>query len=328
MLKKMRSAVQASKRRTATFLGLLLGMTAFAAAAQPWPSQPVRLVVPYLAGGAMDIVFRLAAPKMSERLGQPVVIDNRGGANANLGPDIVGRARADGYTLLGTATYFLVNPLLEDNVNWRAADFRPIARAVLTPNVLTVSEASPFRSLAEFVAAARAHPDLAVASTGRGAPQSIVQEFLSLQANVKFNVIPYRGVPPIISDILNGNITMSVLPLGAVLGAIQNGQLRAIAITSSAPSSLLPGVPSVATAGFPDIVLISWFGLHAPAGVSDTIVNVLADAVRFAMNDEDVRRRATQSGYEVAFLGTAEFGSFLDEDRARWNLIAAALKRR
>ena len=298
---------------------------AAAPARAAWPEQPLRIVVPYPAGGAVDVMLRVVLPKLSERLGQPVVVDNRAGANANLGPDHVSKARPDGYTLLASATYLVLNPLLQDELSWKPTDFQPVARLTQTPNLFVVANGSPWRNLGDFVAAARAQPGLAVASSGPGAPQSMVQELLRVRAGLDFTLVPYRGAPPAMTDILNGTVRMGVMPLGAVQGMLQGNQLRALAV-AGARSPLLPQVPSTAEAGYPDIVVESWYGLHAPAGTDAGIVRALAAAARDATTDAEVRAVAARAGGEAAFLDTAAFTTFLAADRARWATTVAALR--
>ena len=297
------------------------------ARAQVWPTQPLRVVVPYPAGGGVDVMLRVITPKMSERLGQPVVVENRAGANANLGPDFVRLQRADGTTLLASATYLVLNPLLEERLPWKPEEFTPIARLTLTPNVFVVSAERPWRTLGEFVAAARAQPGLAIGTSGPGAPQSMVQELLRLRAGLAFNMIPYRGAPPVMTDLLAGTLAMSVLPLGSVLGTIQAGRLRALAVASETRTPLLPDVPTTPEAGFPENVVVSWYGLHAPAGTPDAALQALVAAARAATMEPEVREAATRAGGETAFLDRAAFTGFLAEDRARWERTVAALKR-
>ena len=296
-----------------------LVLAAPAVRAEGWPAQPLRIVVPYPAGGGVDVMLRVISPKMGERLGQPVVVENRAGANANLGPDFVRQQRADGYTLLASATYLLLNPLLEDRLSWKPEEFTPVARLTLTPNVFVVNAERPWRTLGEFVAAAKAQPGLAIGTSGPGAPQSMVQELLRIRAGLDFNMIPYRGAPPVMADLLGGTLAMSVLPLGSVLGTIQAGRLRALAVASETRSPLLPDVQTTPEAGFPDNVVVSWYGLHAPTGTPAEAVRALVEAARSATAAAAVKDAATKAGGEAAFLDTPAFAGFLAEDRARWS---------
>lgn len=313
----------------ATLGAALLAGTAAPALAQPYPSRPVRIVVPYPAGGGLDVMLRIVAAKMVDRLGQPVVIDNRPGANANLGPDHAAKSPADGYTLLASATYLVVNPLLEQQqLTWRSSDFQPVARLTTTPNIFTVRAASPAKTLSDFVAQARARPGLPVGTSGPGAPQSMAVELLRARAGLEFTLIPYRGAPPVMSDLLNGTLAMSVLPLGAIMGMLQEGQLRGLAVASGERSALLPGVPSTGEAGFPDLVIVSWYGLHAPTGTPDAAIRTIARAARDATEDPEVRNGLAKAGGEAAFLDTGDFAAFVAEDIRRWTRTVATLEGR
>ena len=315
------------KRPLIAALGFLLVAVATPAMAG-WPDQPIRIVVPYPAGGAVDAMLRVMAPKMSEKLGQPIVVDNRAGANANLGPAMVSKAKPDGYTLLASATFLLVNPLVDTELGWRPSDFQPIARLSMTHNLFTVGGSSPWQSLADFVAAARARPGLPIGSGGVGSPQSMAHELLRVRAGLEFNVIPYRGSPPMMIDLLNGSVVMGVLPLAAAKGMLEAGKLRALATASEERSKLLPMVPTTAEAGYPDTIVLSWYGLHAPTGTPAAIIEAVTEAARAASLDPDVQATAATAGGETAFLGTNDFIQFLTRDRERWERTVTTLSKR
>ena len=315
------------KRPLIAALGFLLVAVAKPAMAG-WPDQPIRIVVPYPAGGAVDAMLRVMAPKMSEKLGQPIVVDNRAGANANLGPAVVSKAKPDGYTLLASATFLLVNPLVDTELGWRPSDFQPIARLSMTHNLFTVGGSSPWQSLADFVAAARARPGLPIGSGGVGSPQSMAHELLRVRAGLEFNVIPYRGSPPMMIDLLNGSVVMGVLPLAAAKGMLEAGKLRALATASEERSKFLPMVPTTAEAGYPDTIVLSWYGLHAPTGTPAAIIEAVTEAARAASLDPDVQATAATAGGETAFLGTNDFIQFLTRDRERWERTVTTLSKR
>ncbi len=315
------------KRPLIAALGFLLVAVATPAMAG-WPDQPIRIVVPYPAGGAVDAMLRVMAPKMSEKLGQPIVVDNRAGANANLGPAVVSKAKPDGYTLLASATFLLVNPLVDTELGWRPSDFQPIARLSMTHNLFTVGGSSPWQSLADFVAAARARPGLPIGSGGVGSPQSMAHELLRVRAGLEFNVIPYRGSPPMMIDLLNGSVVMGVLPLAAAKGMLEAGKLRALATASEERSKLLPMVPTTAEAGYPDTIVLSWYGLHAPTGTPAAIIEAVTEAARAASLNPDVQATAASAGGEIAFLETNDFIQFLNRDRERWERTVTTLSKR
>lgn len=308
-------------------LGVVLAALTTPAMAE-WPDQPIRIVVPYPAGGGVDAMLRVLAPKMSQKLGQPVVVDNRAGANANLGPGIVGKAKPDGYTLLASATYLVVNPLLETGLAWQPSQLQPVARLTLTPNLFVVNGNSPWKTLADFVAAARARPGLPIGNAGVGAPQSMAQELLRIRAGVQFTDVPYRGSPPVMVDLANDTVLMSVLPLAAAIGMLEGGKLRALAAASEERSKLLPNVPTTTEAGYPDVIVVSWYGLHAPAGTPASVIKAIAEAAQVATSDPDVQAKAATAGGETAFLNADDFAQFLARDRQRWERTVAALKGR
>lgn len=292
-----------------------------------WPEQPIRIVVPYPAGGAVDVMIRVLAPIISEKLGQPVVIDNRAGANADLGTAIVGTAKPDGYTLLASATYFTVNPLLESRLAWKASDFQPVAGLSRTYNLFLANGTSPWKTLAEFVAEARAKPGLAVAPGGAGSPQSMAHRMLRARADLQFTEIPYRGSPPLMVDLANGTLAMAVVPLAATLGMLESGKLKALAVASEQRAQLLPDVPTTVEAGYPDVIAESWYGLHAPAGTPPAIVQAIAEAARAATADPKVQAAALKAGGEAAFLDTRAFEELLVRDRQRWERIVAEVNK-
>jgi len=292
-----------------------------------WPEQAIRIVVPYPAGGGVDVMLRVLAPIMSEKLGQPVVIDNRAGANANLGTAIVGAAKPDGYTLLASATYLTVNPLIETGLAWKPADFMPVAGLSRTYNLFMANGASPWKSLGDFVADARAHPGLAIAPGGTGSPQSMAHRMLRVRAGLQFTEIPYRGTPPLLVDLANGTLAMAVAPLAAVLGMLESGKLKALAVAGEERAKLLPDVPTTVEVGYPDVVSPSWYGLHAPAGTPPAIVEAIAEAARIATADAKVQATALKAGGETAFLDTRDFKALLVRDRQRWERIVTEVNK-
>ena len=292
-----------------------------------WPEQPIRVVVPYPPGGAVDVMMRVLAPLMSEKLGQPVLIDNRAGANADLGTAIVATSKPDGYTFLASATYLTVNPLLETGLNWKASDLTPVAGLSRTFNLFMASGSSPWKTLPDFVAAARAHPGIAVAPGGAGSPQTMAFRMLRVRAGLQFTEIPYKGSPPLMVDLANGTIAMGVVPLAATMGMLQGGKLKALAVASEQRSKLLPDLQTTVEAGYPDVIAESWYGLHAPAGTPPAIIEAVAEAARTATADAKVQETAAKAGGETAFLDTQAFTEMLKRDQQRWEKIAGEVSK-
>lgn len=241
---------------------------------------------------------------------------------------MVSKAKPDGYTLLASATFLLVNPLVDTELGWRPSDFQPIARLSMTHDLFTVGGSSPWQSLADFVAAARARPGLPIGSGGVGSPQSMAHELLRVRAGLEFNVIPYRGSPPMMIDLLNGSVVMGVLPLAAAKGMLEAGKLRALATASEERSKLLPMVPTTEEAGYPDTIVLSWYGLHAPTGTPAAIIEAVTEAARAASLDPDVQATAATAGGETALLGTKDFIQFLNRDLERWERTVTTLSKR
>jgi tripartite-type tricarboxylate transporter receptor subunit TctC len=306
--------------RRAHFLliSLLCFFAADVAIAQNFPSRPVRVIVPYPVGGAVDVMTRFIANHMSKTLGQSVVIENRPGANANIGPEVAARSAPDGYSLLASATFLVVNPLIEKELRWKPQDFTAVARFTQSPNVLVVPANHASQTIAEFIAMAKAKPGLPVGDSGPGSPQMLAVELLRIAANLKFESIGYKGGPPILTDLINGQLAMSVLPMNVAMASINGGRIRALATTSSSRSLLLPDVPTLVESGYPDLQVISWYGFHVPSGTPKDIIKRLADAVGAAAAEESVRQSTAAVGGEIAFMETEPFNRFLADDNARW----------
>jgi tripartite-type tricarboxylate transporter receptor subunit TctC len=299
------------------------------ALAQSYPTKPIRVVVPYPVGGAVDVMTRLVTAQMQQTLGQPVVVENRPGANANLGPDHVSKSAPDGYTVLATATYLIANPLVDTGLRWSPKELVPVARFTVAPNIVVVPGSSPHQSVQALVAEARARPRaLNYGEAGPGAPQTMAIEMLKTVAGIEMQSVLYKGSPPVIADLINETLAMSVLPLNVVMGSIGAGKLKALASTSNRRSTLLPDVPTMAEAGFPEVTVVSWYGLHVPAGTPADVVARLSAAVGAAAAAEDVRTRTAGVGGEIAYLDTPSFEAFLREDELRWQRFVQAIRPR
>lgn len=303
---------------------MVLGATS--TLAQPASSSgPLRIIVPYAAGGLVDVMSRIMATRMAQTLGQPVIVENRPGANANIGPAYVAQATADGRVMLATASYFSTNPLIEKNLQWTPKQLTPVARFAISPNVYVVPGKASVATLADFLAQAKATPGMPVMDAGPGATQTMVQMMLEEAAQVTFTHIPYRGGVSYVPDIITGTLRGGVVPLNVALGLVKSGDLKALAITSGIRSDLLPEVATMAEAGFPDAGINSWLGYHVPAGTPPDIVKRLAAAVQDAAADPEVRARFAKLGAESAHLDTAAFHIFLGEDVKRAQRVVRLL---
>jgi len=306
----------------ATAAALPSGLRAQAA----WPTRPIRVIVPYAAGGVVDVMTRAVTTRMNNDLPQPIVVEAKPGANANIGADTVATAAPDGHTLLVSAPFLVNNPLIETGLRWKPADFVPVARFALSPSYLVVPAASPARTVQEYIEMARRTPGLQYGDGGTGSTQSMAIEMLKSVAGVRLEPVMYKGAPPIVPDLVAGTLTMSVLPSTVAIPHIRSGRLRALANTSDKRSPMFPDVPTIAEAGFPDVTVLSWYGFHAPAGTPPEIIRRLAEVTGAAARSGEVRERLAAAGGEAGFLGGADFVAFMQEELSRWTRFAQAAR--
>jgi len=290
---------------TAACVAALLGVATPAQAA--YPERPITLVVPFAPGGPSDIIGRILSIALSQSLGQQVIIDNRGGAAGNIGMGQVARATPDGYTLLMTSTAIAVNPALFKNLPYDPfKDFAPISELVNAPNVLVVHPESGISSVAELVAQAKANPaKFNYASPGAGTKSHLTGELLKLRAGIEMVHIPFRGAGPAAQAVLAKTTQVGSVALAAAETLIQDGQLRALAVTSEKRWFSLPNVPTMIEAGYPDFISDTFNALFAPAGTPPDIVALLVREARAAFQRPDAREQARKAGFEVV-AGTPE----------------------
>jgi tripartite-type tricarboxylate transporter receptor subunit TctC len=298
-----------------------------AAAADAYPGKPVRIVVPFAAGGAIDIIVRASAQQLSKELGQQMLIDNRPGAGGNIGADIVAKSAADGYTLLaGTSATHGVNPTLYAKLPYDARrDFVPIAHIAGVPNVLVVTPASGIRSLDDLVRQARANPGkLSYGSAGSGTSLHLAGELFRSEARVDLLHVPYKGAAPATTDLLGGQITMMFNTVPVALPLIRSGKLTALAVTARQRHFALPDVPTFAEKGYTSVESSTWVGLFAPAGTPREIVDKVAQALERALRDKSVVDLLRQQGAEPQFMGADAFARYVESEIARWGSIVRA----
>jgi tripartite-type tricarboxylate transporter receptor subunit TctC len=278
------------------------------APAQSWPSKPLRLVVSYPAGGGADLMARLVAPKMSEALGQPVVVENKPGASGQIAAIEVMRAPPDGYTLLLDASSFSVNPSLYANLPYDPAKaFTPIAVLALFPNVLVVNPGFAAKDVKELVAAARARPgEIAFASSGNGSAQHLAGELFRQKAGVQMTHVPYKGGAPALNDVMGGQVPIFFANMASSIAHVKGGRLRALAITGAKRSPALPDTPTMQEAGVPGYEVYEWNAIFAPAATPAPVVAKIADSIARALQSGDVRERVSALGGEIAGYGPAD----------------------
>ena len=299
-----------------------------ASAADPYPSKPIHVIVPYSAGGVVDIQTRALTQRLAVELGQPVVVEAKAGASGNIAAEYVARAPADGYTLIVSAPFMINNPLLESNLRWAPKDFIPIGRFALSPSYFVVPASSPARTVKEFVALAKkANPPLQYADGGTGSTQSMSNEVFRVVAGIALEPVMYKGAPPVIPDLINGLMAMSIIPSTVVIPHVKSGKLRALANINARRSPQLPDVPTIAEAGYPDATALSWYGLHAPAGTPPDVLQKLEIAMRAATATPEVKNALLNAGGEESFLGTADFTAFIKSDAVRWGKLVKMIKK-
>jgi tripartite-type tricarboxylate transporter receptor subunit TctC len=276
-------------------------VSASAAWPQSYPTRPVRVIVPYPPGGGTDILARPIMAKVSERLGQQFLIDNRGGATGMVGTDVVAKAQGDGYTILLSASPELV---LNQHVFKKMAydvlrDLRPVTQVATTPTIIVAIPSFPARTVKELIALARKHPgSVTYGTTGVGSPHHLVGELLRLRAKVDLTHVPYKGGGPQVADTLGGHVVISIFTLPVVTPHVQSGRLRGIAVCVPKRSPAVPNVPTMEESGFPGFDISQWFAVSVPRGTPDEVVKTLYAAVSEALQAPDVRKRQLEQGYE------------------------------
>ena len=297
--------------------------------AQSWPSRPIRLVVPFPAGGATDLLARAIAQGLGNALGQPLVVDNRAGAGGTLGSGEVAKAAADGHTLLiATSSTHAIAPHLNASLAYNAeSDFTPIAQVATATNVLLVPKDLPVTTVKEFIAYVKARPgQLNYATSGNGTIVHLTTEAFKAQAGVFVVHIPYRGTALAIPDLVSGKVHLLFDSVVSGLPHVKDGKLKALAVTSAKRSALVPELPTLAESGLPGFESTTWFGFYGPKGLPAEITNRIAAELQRALVKPDVVERFARLGAEpVADLGPAKFAAMVKGDSARW---AALIRQR
>jgi tripartite-type tricarboxylate transporter receptor subunit TctC len=291
------------------------------AAAQPYPSRVVKLIVPQTPGGATDVFARKIGQLLSEKWGQPVVIENRAGAGGVVGTDVVAKSAPDGYTLLVTyAGSQAINPSLYPKIPFDSVnDFQTIATLASTPFVLIVHPKLPVKHLAEYVALARARPDaLTYASSGNGSVNHLLGEMLKTEAGIKMLHVPYRGVAPAITDVIGGQVDSAFSSVPSVLQMVQTDKVRALAISSAKRVAAAPEIPTIAESGFPGFDVNPWWGILAPAGIDVTIVRKINDDVANILRTKEMIDFLAAQGAEPLITSPEEFLKILEADVVKW----------
>ena len=320
---------RSNARPAAAAVALLLALPA-TVLAQAWPSKPIRVVVPFPAGGGIDTVARIVVPKMSEALGQPMVIDNRSGAGGTVGTEVVARATPDGHVLLATFASHSMNATLYRDLSYDTEKaFAPISLIATVPNILVVHPSLPAKTVGDLISLARKRPgDINYASVGNGTPAHLSAELFNMMAGVRMTHIPYKGAAASIIGMITGETQLTFTTVLIALPHVKAGKLRPLAVATLARTPLLPEVPTVDQSGLKGYESIAWYGLLAPAGTPGPVVDRLnAELVRSVQTPE-VRENLLRQGTEIVASSPARFAQVIREDIVKWTKVvkAAAVK--
>ena len=297
---------------------------AVAAAAQQFPSKPIKIVIPFVPGGPSDTVGRAIGSKFQEYLGQPAVVENKPGANGSIAAEFVAKADPDGYTILvGSIGVFSINAALFKDLRYHPVrDFAPITLAVTTPNVLVTKTAYPAKSVKELLDDMRKRPGkVSFGSSGTGSSDHLTLELFKQLTNTDGIHVPYKGGAAVVTDLLGGQVDASFQNLGTVATQIRAGKIRPLAVTAKARNPQIPDVPTMAEAGLPDLVVTSWQAAGAPIKTPREIVAKLNDAAVRALRSPDVRERLVAIGFDVVAGSPEEFGAFMKAEVDRWTKV-------
>lgn len=309
---------------------LLAGLVGGALAATPpeYPNRPIRYIVATGPGGASDLIGRTLGPPLSEALGVQIVIDNRAGAGNTVGAEVAARAAPDGYTLLSCNIASLaIGPALYRKLGYDPErDFAPIGMIVSNPNVFTVHPSLPARSIAQFIALAKANPDkLNYASAGIGTSPQLAMELFRMETGVRIVHVPYKGVGPGLIDLMGGRVEAMTSTVPAALGAVRGGKIRPLGVTSMQRDPDLPDVPSIAEAGIRDFEVVSWQGLCTNAGAPQAAISRLRTALAATLAQPDTRKRLTDQGFQLHVMPAEQFAAFVGTERAKWAKVVKAM---
>ncbi|MGG5822450.1 Bug family tripartite tricarboxylate transporter substrate binding protein [Falsiroseomonas sp. HW251] len=314
-------------RRTALALLAAPALAGRAAAQAAFPDQPIRMIVPFAAGGPADIIARVVGRAMSEKLGKPVVVEARPGAGGAIGVDAVAKSRPDGYSVvMASSGAIVILPHLRTNMPYDPLrDLTPISQVLAVPQIISVAPNLGTRTLADLVAMAKARPGrLAFGSAGIGSSLHMAGELLKLRAGIDIEHVPYGGAAPAVTDLLAGRIQILAADVPALIGHVRAGAVPALAVTSADRLEILPDVPTAIEAGVPNMISETWYGVLGPARIPPDRVAKLYEGVQAALQDPDARRTLTEQGGRIVGSTPEQFAAFIRETYATWGEVVRA----
>jgi len=306
----------------------LIAAAAFAApgahAQQHWPDKPIRFVVPYPPGGGTDVIARIVQERFQATLGQPIIIENRGGAAGSLGTDVVAKAPSDGYTVLFTLSSHTINPSIYPKLPFNTVkDFEPVGTVASLPQILVANLQLPVNNVAELIALAKAKPDsLSFASVGNGSPGHLAGELFKLRTGVKIAHIPYRGGGPAVTDVMGGQVPLLWVSIPAAAQFVKTGKLKALAVSTTKRSAAFPDVPTMQEAGVADFEVDSWYAMFVPAKTPKAIVEKLNAALNTIVREPDIRDKLLAQGSEGVGGTPDALGRTVDHELVKWAKLA------
>ncbi|VWX62639.1 putative exported protein [Burkholderiales bacterium 8X] len=314
--------------RAALLAAAALAAAPFAAMAQPaagdWPSKPIKLIVPYPPGGGTDVIARIVQERFQAQLGQPVLIDNRGGAAGSIGTDLAAKAAPDGYTVLFTLSSHTINPSIYAKLPFDTAkDFEPVAMVASLPQILVANNSFAPNTVAELVAAAKAKPgSISFASVGNGSPGHLAGELLKLRTGTQMTHIPYRGGGPAVTDVMGGQVPLLWVSIPAAAQFVKAGKLKALAVSTKKRSAAFPDVPTMQEAGIADFEVDSWYAMFVPTKTPKAAIDKLNKVVNTVITEADIKDKLLAQGSEGVGGTPESLGKVVDVELVRWAKLA------
>jgi tripartite-type tricarboxylate transporter receptor subunit TctC len=294
--------------------------------AQTYPARAIRMIVPYAAGGGVDVLARLLTPRLSERLGQQVIVDNRPGATGNIGAELAAHAPPDGYTVLMAGASIAINVTLYKNLRYDLVkDFAPVTSVAQSPNIVLVHPSLPVKSIADLIALARAHPgELNYGSGGSGSTLHLTAELFKTMTGVNLVHVPYKSTGPAITALISGEVAVVMPPIAGMLPHVESGRLRALAVTSQSRLPLLPRLPTVAESGVPGFESGQWYGVFLPVATRATIVSKLQTEIARTVRSADFAEQIARDGSIPMGDTPEQFGAFVRKEIVKWAKVVRA----